>query len=145
MRPGVKTKRNGADSPEKVKDDRADELKAARSVASYRQYSLQLEIAFPYIHSSHIFRRIKYLWQRLKETILDTVNASLENDAKERHITHGVHFNRQIMHRNRISMALLNSLTQVGTSPETPPPHLGAPPTLHPPPSPVLIPVNSSV
>ena len=57
--------------------------------------------------------RIKYLWNRLRETILDTVNASLENDVKERYVSHGVHFQRQVMHRNPIITAFHNSKTDV--------------------------------
>ena len=61
-----------------------------------------------------MYYRTRYLWQRLRDTILDTANASLENDAKERHVSHGVHFQRQIMHRNPINMAFLNTKNEVG-------------------------------
>ena len=65
--------------------------------------------------SFHYFFRTRYLWNRLRETILDTANASLENDVKERNVSHGVHFYRQIMHRNTIHQAFLNTKTNVSS------------------------------
>ncbi|KAF6036565.1 KIAA1875 [Bugula neritina] len=85
------SKRINSAGSEKVKDERGEEIKAARQV--------ELKL------------RIRYLWNRLRETILDTANASLENDVKQRHVSHGVHFQRQIMHRNAITTAFHNTTT----------------------------------
>lgn len=75
---------------DEVKDARAEEQKAART---------------------------KYLWGRLRDTILDTVNASLENDAKERVITHGVHHLRQISHRHKIKQGMYIPEAEVMSQP----------------------------
>lgn len=55
--------------------------------------------------------RVAYLWSLLRSTVTDTVNATLENDAKERRVAHGVHHLREIVLRNKVHQAFADKVS----------------------------------
>ena len=58
--------------------------------------------------------RPKYYWQKLRDSIRNTVDAVKRSDTEDKIVSHGIHFLRDICHDDALLCALYNKNSKVG-------------------------------